>query len=135
MFEIVEAPIEVYDLLLGVDSEFAQGINLHVISVPKLYEAKKLKYMEVRSNGNFTAKQVDEIIIKIKRKWDVVRISVLQRQGNLYTGDIIAAMAVSTYNSQDAIYAVDFFHKEIESIHVWRKFYFEDGSMKISSHL
>lgn len=135
MFEIIETPIEVYDLLLGVDSEFAQGINLHVISIPKLYQAKKIKYVEVKSNGNFTARQVDDILAKMKRKWDIVRVSMLQREGNLLPGDIIAAIAVSAYNSQDAVYAIDFFHKEIGAIHVWRKFYFEDGSMKISSYL
>lgn len=135
MFEILEQPIDVYDLLLTVDSEYAQGINLKVDAVPKVYEGKKIKYLEVKTNGSFTAKQVEAIIEKAKKKWDIIRVSVLQRQGNLFVGDIITAIAVSSYNPKDVIHTIGFIAEEMSSVHIWRRFYFEDGSIKVSSHL
>jgi molybdopterin synthase catalytic subunit len=80
-------------------------------------------------------KEMGKIADSLSQKWGILHVSIHHRVGVLEIGEIPVIIAVSTPHRQAAFeacqYAIDTLK---ETVPIWKKEIFEDGTVWVSAH-
>lgn len=135
MIEITAEPLDVQKVLKSVYAEDCGAVSLFIGTVRKHSRGKEVTHLEYDVYPEMAIKMIQRIIDEARVKWDVRKISVSHRTGNLAIGDLAVIIAVATPHRQEAFKVCQFAIDRLkEVVPIWKKEVAVDGETWIDSH-
>ena len=133
--QILETPLNSQLCHDAVADPAAGGIVVFVGSVRDQTKSRKVVKLEFESYVPMALKEIDKIADTLYQKWDVLHVAIHHRVGVLEVGEIPVIIAVSTPHRKAAFeacqYAIDTLK---ETVPIWKKEIFENGTIWVSAH-
>jgi len=125
---ITGRPISVDATLKSVSSKSAGCTALFIGTVRDRSEGMRVTGMELESARDLARSDLERISNLALREFDILKVAISHRIGELKVGDIIVAIAVSAPHRQDAFAACQYIIDELKkTTPIWKK---ELGSLK-----
>jgi molybdopterin synthase catalytic subunit len=125
---ITSRPIQVERVLASVRDDSAGGIVLFVGTVRRRSEGKPVSGLTYEVYREMAVRRMKEIAETTRRRWPVVKLTMVHRYGKLKVGEVSVAVAVSCEHRAEAFeagrYAIDTIKK---SLPLWKKEKFAGG--------
>jgi molybdopterin synthase catalytic subunit len=119
---ITSKPISVDAALKSVSSKSAGGTVMFIGTVRDRSEGMRVIGMELESARDLAKSDMERISNLALRKFDVLKVAVSHRIGELNVGDIIVAIAVSAPHRKDAFAACKYIIDELKkTTPIWKK--------------
>lgn len=136
MFEIVEAPISVENLIKKVQHRNAGAITTFIGSVRELTNEKRTIYLEYQAYIPMAEKMLAEIGNEIQSKWPDTRVAISHRIGSLDISEKAVVIVVSAPHRRAAYQANEYAIERIKQIvPIWKKEQWADGQAWIGDQL
>lgn len=130
MIEIVEGRIDLAALMHSVIVPEAGGIDIFLGMTRNYSRGKKVLSLEYEAYKPMALKLMRGIETIIRRRWDVRRVSIVHRIGNVPLSEASVAIAVSASHRKEAFEACRFAIDELKTrVPIWKKEIFEDGEV------
>jgi molybdopterin synthase catalytic subunit len=108
MIKLVENPIDPSSVYESICSAYSGSVVLHFAVVKKQAgSGKPTTSIEYKTQGD-TLLELGNIAGELGRRWDLEDVLLIRRTGCLNVGEIIALVAASSPNSEDAFEACKF---------------------------
>ena len=133
--QILETPLNTQSCHDVVADPAAGGIVVFVGAVRNQTKGRKVVQLAFESYVPMALKEMGKIADILYQKWGILHVSIHHRVGVLKIGEIPVVIAVSTPHRQAAFeacqYAIDTLK---ETVPIWKKEIFEDGTVWVSAH-
>jgi molybdopterin synthase catalytic subunit len=104
---------------------------LFIGSVRNFSDNGQVQCMKYESYVGMAEERIKDIETIVKKKWDVKKIKIIHRIGELAIGDNSIAISISTPHSKDAFEACNFIlHKIKQEVPIWKNEKLADGRTK-----
>ncbi|MDH5752677.1 MAG: molybdenum cofactor biosynthesis protein MoaE [Deltaproteobacteria bacterium] len=132
--EIVEAPIDMNDLLARVASPGAGGIATFLGVVRDNALGRKVRYLFYEAYPPMAIKEMEKLEAEVRERWDIISIAITHRVGRLEIGEASVAIAVSSAHRKEALEACHYTIDRIkQTVPVWKKEYWEGGEVWVEN--
>ena len=115
-------------MALVCDKE-AGGAVLFVGTIRRRSEGKIVEGLTYEVYRGMAERRMQEIEVRVRKKWPVVKIAMVHRYGHLRVGEVSVAVAVSCEHRAEAFeasrYAIDTIK---ETLPMWKKERFKGGA-------
>jgi molybdopterin synthase catalytic subunit len=119
---ITPKPIDPGAILESVRDDSAGGTVLFVGTIRNRDEGRRVEKLEYQAYRVMAERRMKEIESEVKRKWKVMKISMIHREGVLRVGEVSVAVAVSAEHRAEAFEAARFAIERVKhSLPVWKK--------------
>ena len=136
LFEIVERPIQVEEVIRKVERREAGAITTFMGVVREWTKGRRTIYLEYQAYVPMAIKMLAKIGEEIEEKWPDTRIAITHRIGRLDISDAAVVIAVSSPHRKAAYEANEYAIDRIKQIvPIWKKEYWEDGETWIGDQL
>ncbi|GAB3060075.1 molybdenum cofactor biosynthesis protein MoaE [Virgibacillus ainsalahensis] len=136
LFEIIEEPIKVEELIKKVERREAGAITTFIGTVREWTKGKRTIYLEYQAYVPMAVKMLAKIGEEIRSKWPDTKIAITHRIGRLDISDIAVGIAVSSPHRKAAYEANEYAIERIKQIvPIWKKENWEDGNTWIGDQL
>jgi len=96
-------------------------------------EVDKLFY---ESYSDMASKEIYKIIDTIKSKWNISSLRIIHRLGTVYPSEISMVLIVTSSHRKESFEAAEFFVDELKkSVPIWKKEFFQDGTVWINDKI
>ena len=133
--QILETALNAQSCHEAVADPAAGGIVVFVGAVRNQTKGRKVVQLAFESYVPMALKEMGKIADTLYQKWGILHLSIHHRVGVLEIGEIPVIIAVSTPHRQAAFeacqYAIDTLK---ETVTIWKKEIFEDGTGWVSAH-
>jgi len=133
--QILETALNAQSCHEAVADPAAGGIVVFVGAVRNQTKGRKVVQLAFESYVPMALKEMGKIADTLYQKWGILHLSIHHRVGVLEIGEIPVIIAVSTPHRQAAFeacqYAIDTLK---ETVTIWKKEIFEDGTVWVSAH-
>jgi molybdopterin synthase catalytic subunit len=133
--QILDEPLTTQSCHDAVSDPSAGGIVVFVGAVRNQTKGRKVLQLAFESYVPMALKEMGKIADSLSQKWGILHVSIHHRVGVLEIGEIPVIIAVSTPHRQAAFeacqYAIDTLK---ETVPIWKKEIFEDGTVWVSAH-
>ena len=93
------------------------------------FEGKSVVKLEYEAYEEMAIKELQKICENIRGFWNVDKIAIIHRLGEVPIGEIGVAIAVSSTHRSNAIKSVEFAIDNLKkSVPIWKKEIYEDGT-------
>lgn len=80
-------------------------------------------------------KEMKKLCSRVTERWEIHRISMIHRLGEVKIGEEAVVIAVSSAHRKEAFQACEFLIDELKkSVPIWKKEFLTDGSHWVSAH-
>jgi len=135
MIEITDKPIDVLKVIEAASLHEAGAINTFIGTVRNQTSGKKVLRLEYESYEPMAISEINRIIKNAGEKWHLLGFAVSHRTGNLLPGEVAVVVAVSTPHRKESFEACQYIIDSLkETVPIWKKEFFEDGSHWVSAH-
>jgi molybdopterin synthase catalytic subunit len=128
LFEVVDSPISVEQVMNKTIHPNCGAVNLFVGTVRELTKGKKTLFLEYEAYKEMAEKQLARIGQEIKANCPEAHVAITHRIGRLEISDIAVVIAVSTPHRADSYeysrYAIE---RIKEIVPIWKKEHWENG--------
>lgn len=130
MIEIVREPIDV-QRLVSLDAAGASGgLVLFLGTVRNRTGDRAVVRLEYEAYDAMAISEIETIVERATRDFDVDRVDVVHRVGALAMGEIAVAIAVRAAHRGAAFDACRFVIDSLkQTVPIWKKEFFEDGAV------
>ena len=136
LFEVVDQPISVENVIQKVSRREAGAITSFIGTVREFTKGKKTLYLEYEAYKSMAEKMLAQIGEEIQEKWPDAISAITHRVGRLEIMDIAVVIAVSSPHRKTAYEANEYAIERIKQIvPIWKKEYWEDGTQWIGDQL
>ncbi|MFC7393106.1 molybdenum cofactor biosynthesis protein MoaE [Scopulibacillus cellulosilyticus] len=136
LFEIVDSPIIVQDVINKVIDPNAGAINTFIGTVREMTKGKKTLYLEYEAYIPMAETQLGRIGDEIRSKWPEAKTAITHRIGRLDISDIAVVICVSTPHRDAAFKASRHAIERIkEIVPIWKKEHWENGDFWVGNQL
>lgn len=112
----------------------AGGNCLFVGTVRNKNKGKEVVRLEFESYEAMAIKEIDKIAEAAVEKFDLQKIAIHHRIGNLKLGDIAVIIATSSKHRKNAFLSCEFAIDELKkTVPIWKKEFLNDGSYWVNS--
>lgn len=133
--EIQKEPLNELDLLkkLGTDADGA--VVMFVGRARNFSGDKKVLYLEYEAYESMAQKELEKICKNALGQWPLSKCVVVHRFGKVEIGEASIVIGVSSSHRKEAFEAAMFIIDSIkQTVPIWKKEYYSDGSMWVSAH-
>ncbi|MGK7396593.1 MAG: molybdenum cofactor biosynthesis protein MoaE [Candidatus Cyclobacteriaceae bacterium M3_2C_046] len=135
MIKIEEKPLDVEKVLASVSSPKAGAVNLFLGTVRQFTGSNQVIQLEYEAYDAMAVKEIEKIVETSKSLWPVQQASVIHRKGILQVGEVAVAIAVSCPHRQASFEACQYIIDKIkETVPIWKKEIYPDGTSWVSAH-
>ncbi|NCU17824.1 molybdenum cofactor biosynthesis protein MoaE [Pallidibacillus pasinlerensis] len=136
LFEIVDKPIEVEQVIAKVESRKAGAITTFTGVVREWTKGKRTLFLEYQAYVPMAEKMLAKIGDEIQRKWPGTIVAISHRIGRLDISDIAVVIAVSSPHRRAAYEANEYAIERIKQmVPIWKKEHWENGEAWIGDQL
>jgi molybdopterin synthase catalytic subunit len=136
LFEVVDSPILLQDLVSKVERRNAGAITTFIGTVREWTKGKRTVYLEYQAYRPMAEKMLAKIGEEIQSKWPDTHIAITHRVGRLEISDVAVIIAVSSPHRKAAYEANEYAIERIKQIvPIWKKEHWEDGETWIGDQL
>ena len=136
LFQVVEAPIVVDDVIQKVASRNAGATVVFLGTVREMTKGKRTLSLEYEAYVPMAERKLFEIGEEMHTKWPQLQVAITHRVGRLDISEIAVVIAVSSPHRKSAYEANEYAIERIkEIVPIWKKEYWEDGSKWIGNQL
>lgn len=136
LYEIINKPIEVEQLIKKVERREAGAITTFIGTVREWTKGRKTIYLEYQAYIPMAIKSFAKIGEEINSKWPDTKIAVTHRIGRLDISDIAVVIAVSSPHRKAAYEANEYAIERIKQIvPIWKKEHWSDGETWVGDQL
>jgi len=118
-----------------VSTDGSGGIAIFIGTVRNATKSKTVTHLEFEAYQPMAIKEMQKIADAAKEKWNLHKIAIYHRVGTLLVGEMPVVIAVSSAHRATAFevcrYIIDTLK---ETVPIWKKEFFEDGSKWVSAH-
>lgn len=133
--KILDTPLNTQSCHDAVKDPAAGGIVVFVGVVRNQTKSRQVVKLIFESYVPMALKEMNKIADSLYEKWGIIHVCIHHRIGVLDIGDIPVIIAVSTPHRQAGFkacqYAIDTLK---ETVPIWKKEIFEDGTVWVSAH-
>jgi molybdopterin synthase catalytic subunit len=135
MIELTDKPIDVLKIIEAASMHEAGAINTFIGTVRNQTAEKKVLRLEYEAYEPMAVSEITRIINRAAETWHLLGCSVSHRTGILMPGETAVVVAVSTPHRKESFEACKFIIDSLkETVPIWKKEFFEDGSHWVSAH-
>lgn len=125
---IVRKAIDPIDILESVKDMRTGGTVLFLGTIRNRTNGKAVKGLEYEVYRRMAERRIAELEKEMKQRWQVKAIRLVQREGDLKTGEVGVAVAVSAVHRREAFEAARFAIEQIKtSFPIWKRETFAKG--------
>lgn len=136
LYEIVEEPIKVEDLIKKVERREAGAINTFIGTVREWTNGKRTIHLKYQAYEPMAVKMLKKIGEEIEERWPNSKVAITHRIGQLDILDIAVVICVSSPHRKAAYEANEYAIERIkEIVPIWKKEHWEDGAIWIGDQL
>ena len=136
MFKIVDAPIASDALYEEVLKDYNGAVVTFCGVVRDHSGETTTDFLVYDAYKKMAEKKMSEIGDQAKEKWNIEDVAILHRIGRLEIGEISVLIAVASPHRAEAFDACRFIIDKLkETVPIWKKEVFKDGSIWIGSEL
>ena len=118
-----------------VSSPSCGAIDVFIGTVRNQTKGKTVVRLEFESYEKMAISEMEKIAVRAREKWPIDKLSIHHRVGTLSIGEIAVVIAVSTPHRQASFEACKFVIDTLkETVPIWKKEIFEDGSQWVAAH-
>lgn len=133
MIAITKSPIDLREVLASVVTPATGGINVFIGTTRDHSHGREVKALEYEAYEPMALKMMNEIADHAKQTWDVQKVSIVHRIGNVPIGESSIVIAVSAAHRDEAFRACRFLIDELKRVvPIWKREYFADGTVEWS---
>lgn len=126
---ITRRPIDPAKVLASVGDKEAGGAVLFVGTIRRRSGGRAVRGLAYEVYTKMAEKKMHDIEERVKKKWPVVKISMVHRYGDLRVGEVSVAVAVSCEHRAEAFEACRYAIDTIKgSLPMWKKERFKGGA-------
>jgi molybdopterin synthase catalytic subunit len=128
---ITSKEIDIPSILNSIDDGSAGAKVLFMGTVRNFSDNGDILGMTYESYIGMAEETIKTIETDVKKKWDIKKIRIVHRIGDLKVGEISVAIAISTSHSKDAFAACRFILDKIKhEVPIWKKEKILNGETK-----
>ncbi|WP_211093213.1 molybdenum cofactor biosynthesis protein MoaE [Flammeovirga agarivorans] len=136
MIELKETKeINVAEIIDSVKSDYCGAIDVFIGTVRDNPTGNKVTKLFFESYTPMAISELEKIANSVKEKYQADKVSIVHAIGDCLVGEIAVVIAVSTPHRKASFdgcqYAINTLK---ETVPIWKKEYFEDGSHWVFSH-
>lgn len=136
LYEIVEDPIEVEEIIKKVERREAGAINTFIGTVREWTNGKRTMYLKYQAYQPMAVKMLQKIGAEIEEKWSDSKVAITHRIGELDISDIAVVICVSSPHRKAAYEANEYAIERIKQmVPIWKKEHWEDGETWVGDQL
>jgi molybdopterin synthase catalytic subunit len=133
--QLLHTPLQSETCIAHVESVDAGGLAVFIGTVRRKTQQKTVIRLEFEGYEPMAIAEMRKIAETTVQKFGTIHFSMHHRIGVLYPGEIAVVIAVSTAHRAAAFdacrYAIDTLK---ETVPIWKKEVFEDGSVWVAAH-
>jgi len=119
---ITKRPVSVDAVIKATQSESAGGTCVFIGTVRSRSNGMRIERLEIEAAEELARGDLTRISGAASKRFDVCKIAVCHRIGNLRVGDVIITIAVSSPHRKDAFAACGFMINELKkTTPIWKK--------------
>lgn len=136
MFQIIEEPINVNEMIKKVTRPEAGAITTFIGAVREWTKGRRTIYLEYQAYVPMAVKKLAEIGDEVQDKWPETLVAITHRIGELQISDAAVVIVVSSPHRKAAYEANEYVIERIKQIvPIWKKEHWEDGETWIGDQL
>ena len=136
LFEVVNQPIAVDEIITKVSRRDAGAITTFIGTVREFTKGKKTLSLEYQAYVPMAVKMLSQIGDEIQEKWPDALTAITHRIGKLDITEVAVVIAVSSPHRKTAYEANEYAIERIKQIvPIWKKEFWEDGTKWIGDQL
>ncbi|MHA6250913.1 molybdenum cofactor biosynthesis protein MoaE [Oceanobacillus sp. CAU 1775] len=136
MFQIVESPINVEEMIAKVTRPEAGAITTFIGAVREWTHGRRTIYLEYQAYIPMAVKKLAEIGDEVQEKWSDTVVAISHRIGRLEISEAAVVIVVSSPHRKAAYEANEYVIERIKQIvPIWKKEHWEDGETWIGDQL
>ncbi|WP_080876211.1 molybdenum cofactor biosynthesis protein MoaE [Oceanobacillus timonensis] len=136
LYEIVEEPIEVKEIIKKVERREAGAINTFIGTVREWTGGKRTMYLKYQAYQPMAVKMLQKIGAEIEKKWPNSKTAITHRIGELDILDIAVVICVSSPHRKASYEANEYAIERIKQmVPIWKKEHWEDGETWMGDQL
>ena len=134
MFRLIDKPIDLAELVACVTQPGSGAIVTFIGTTRDHNDGRRVLALSYEAYPGMAEKELERIGTEAKSKWNIERMAIVHRTGQVDIGQVSVAIAVSAAHREDAFAACRFAIEEIKrSVPIWKKELFEGGELWIGS--
>jgi molybdopterin synthase catalytic subunit len=132
MQKITSKEIDIKIISKSFDESGDSGATVIFVGIVRNYsENGKVQGMNYESYIGMAEERIKKIEHSVQKMWDIKKINIIHRIGDLHVGDPSVVIAISTPHSKDAFEACQFILEKIKyNVPIWKKEKIIDGKTK-----
>ena len=135
MIALSKNKIDIDRVIGAAASDQAGAIDVFIGTVRNQTKDKKVIRLEFEAYESMAIKELELIKERAFKKWPILKLAIVHAIGVLEIGAVPVVIAVSTPHRKDAFEACQFVIDELKkTVPIWKKEFFEDGEVWVSSH-
>lgn len=135
MIHLTEAPLSPGALYELVQSDTCGAVDMFIGTVRNQTQGRAVQRLEFEAYAPMALREMTKIADRICDTWPVDKMAIHHRVGSLQIGDIAVIIAVSTPHRAASFDACRFAIDSLkESVPIWKKEIFQDGSQWVAAH-
>lgn len=130
MLAITAEPLRLEPLLDWVSDPQVGAISTFSGVVRNHNKGKGVLYLEYECYEPMALAELAQIVAQAHQRWELHRIAVVHRTGRIEIGESAVLIAVSSVHRRESIEALHFVIDTLKAtVPIWKKEYWQDGSM------
>jgi molybdopterin synthase catalytic subunit len=126
--QVTRETIDLNGLLARAKNASAGAVLLFSGDVRDHSEGRAVDFLEYETHESMAQKQVAEIVMEAKSRWDLHYVEVIHRFGKMRISDCSIGIVVASSHRKDAYEASRFIIDTVKkSVPIWKKEHFTNG--------
>ena len=126
--QVTRETIDLKSLLARAKNSAAGAVLLFSGDVRNHSEGRAVDFLEYETHESMAQKQIAEIVVEAKNRWDLQYVEVIHRFGKMQISDCSIGIVVASSHRKDAYAASRFIIDTVKkSVPIWKKEHFTNG--------
>lgn len=133
--QLLKTPLSVQNCMELITNGGAGAINLFVGAVRDKTQQRRVVRLEYEAYAPMAIREMQKLAEQACERWQIQGIAIHHRIGTLHIGEIAVIIAVATPHRAEAFEACQWLIDTLkQTVPIWKKEVFEDGSVWAAAH-
>lgn len=113
----------------------AGAVNIFIGTVRNNAQGKNVEKLEFEAYEPMAIKEMEKLAVRASGKWNLSRLLMVHVVGTKTVGEPVVVIGIASPHRQEAFEASRFLIDELKNtVPIWKKEYYQDGSIWVNAH-